>query len=335
MRYLFELSKEHTTLPKAEILACLQAEDISYRIIESNEDILVIEINSKTDKVTKLSNRLSHTNFIDEYIFSSNPNIEEIKANALENTVIKAGSIAIKYKNRSNTIDSKPIVNTLAEVYTKNRKVKLRNPDIEVRAIITDSKLYVGLKKSEINRSQFVERRVQNRPFFSPISLHPKLARALVNLSAVRDVETLLDPFCGTGGILIEAGLIGINVIGSDIEEKMIEGCKKTMDFYNIKNYKLYCADIGEINKYISEVDAIVTDLPYGKSTTTKGEKIRQLYIRSFEHISKLLKKGGKAVIGIQNKDLISLGEIYLSLVEKHSFRVHRSLTRHFAIFKK
>jgi len=335
MKYLFELSKEHRSLPRAEILACLQAEDIDYKIKESNENILIIEINSKTDIVTRLSNRLSFTYYIDEYIFSCSPFIEEIKTNASKNVISEEGSIAIKYKNRSNNVNSQPIVGILADVYTKNRKVTLKNPDIEVRAIITDSKLYVGLKKSEINISQYIERRVQNRPFFSPISLHPKLARALVNLSTVRIGETLLDPFCGTGGIIIEAGLIGIKVVGSDIEEKMIEGCKKTMEFYNIKNCKLYCADIGKVDKYIGEVNAIVTDLPYGKSTTTKGEKIIQLYTRSFENISKLLKTGGKAVVGIQNKDLISFGEKYLSFLEKHSFRVHRSLTRYFAVFQK
>jgi tRNA G10 N-methylase Trm11 len=35
-------------------------------------------------------------------------------------------------------------------------------------------------------------------------------------------------------------------------------------------------------------VDAIVTDFPYGKSTTTKGEEKKQLYTRSFENINKL-----------------------------------------------
>ena len=171
MKYLFELSKEHNALPRAEILACLKAEDISYNVKESNEDILVIEINSKTDIVTKLSNRLSFTYYIDEYIFSCDTKLNNIKKNANRNVITKTGSIAIKYKNRSNKTDSQPIVRALAEVYTKNRKVTLKNPDIEVRAIITDTKLYVGLKKAEINRSQFIERRVQNRPYFSPISL--------------------------------------------------------------------------------------------------------------------------------------------------------------------
>ena len=112
-------------------------------------------------------------------------------------------------------------------------------------------------------------------------------------------------------------------------------GAKKTLDFYNIKNYKIFCSDIGDINKHVGKVDAIVTDLPYGKSTTTKGEKMDQLYERAFRNMSKILKKGGKAVVGLSNEGLISLGQKHFSLIEKHDFKAHRSLTRYFVIFQK
>lgn len=335
MKYLFELSKEHKSLPRAEILTCLQAENIDYNILESNEDVLLIKTNLNEKKIRNLASRLSFTFYINKFIFSSLPKIEKIKMKASKNNIKQKGTIAIKYKNRSNNIDSQPIVKALAEIYTKNRKVTLENPDIEIRGLITDSTVYVGLKTAGINRSQFEERKVQNRPFFSPISLHPKLARALVNLSSIKKDETLLDPFCGTGGMLLEAGLIGARVIGSDIEDKMIEGCKKTLDSYKVKNYKLYCSDIGGVGRHIDKVDAIVTDLPYGKSTTTKGEKTELLYDRAFKNMSKLLKNDGRAVVGLSNKDLISLGQKYFSLVEKHDFRVHRSLIRYFVVYEK
>jgi tRNA (guanine10-N2)-dimethyltransferase len=335
MKYLFELSKEHDTLPTDEILFCLSAENINYQILISNEDILLIESNSDIETINHLTNRLSFTFFIDKFMFLSDNSIEDIEEEASKNLIKKTGSIAIKYKNRSKNINSQPIVKTLAEIYTKNRRVFLENPDIEIRSLITDSKLYVGSKISEIDRSQFENRKVQHRPFFSPISLHPKVARALVNLTSIKRNQILLDPFCGTGGILIEAGLMGIKVIGSDVEEKMIEGCKKTLDFYKIKNNKLFCSDIGEIQNYIDKVDSIATDLPYGKSTTTKGEKMENLYERSFESMSNLIKKDGKAVIGLSNKDLIPLGQKYFCLEKKYDFKIHRSLTRNFVVFKK
>jgi len=335
MKLLFELSREHKTLPKDEVLSCLKAEDIYYNIIDSNENVLIIESNTNNSKIVRLAERLSFTFYIDELIFSCSNSIDEIKKYAEANSIEKKGSIAITYKKRSINADSQQIVRVLAETYTKGRSVDLKNPDLEVRVLITDTNVYVGLKIAEVCRNKFEKRKVQYRPFFSPISLHPKLARALVNLASIKKDETLLDPFCGTGGILIEAGLIGARVIGSDIEEKMIDGCKKTLDFYKIKNYELFCSDVGEINKYVSDVDAVVTDLPYGKSTTTKGEDLKGLYNRAFENISKVLKENGMAVVGLSNKDMIPIGEKYFSLIKKHEVIVHRSLIRYFVVYEK
>jgi tRNA (guanine10-N2)-dimethyltransferase len=334
MKYYFELSKEHLTLPIAEIKSILKGEAINYKIVESLPDILIILTDAKKEKIQSFSNRLSMTYYINQFLFSSSPEISEIKKFVERNPIKKNGSIAIRYKNRSNHIDSQPILRTLAKLYTKNKEVELENPDIEGRCLITNSKVYFGIKLAEINRKQFNHRKAQKRPFFSPISLHPKLARVIVNLSSIKKGETLLDPFCGTGGILLEAGLIGAKIIGSDIEEKMIGGCKKNLDFYNIKNYNLFCADINDIINKIDKVDAVVTDLPYGKSTTTKGEKIYQLYKRSFENISKILNNNKIAVIGIPNKDFITLAKNFFNLKEDHQLRVHKSLTRHFVVFK-
>jgi len=333
MLILFELSQEHKTLPKSDILACLDAESINYVVVDSNLDVLIIK--TEISKLKKLQHRLSFTFSVCELLFSCSPNSEDIKNCSKNKPIKKEGSICIKHKNRSKNLASQPILDALGDVYTKNRKVDLVKPDITLRILITDNSIYVGLLILTMDRSQFEKRKVQFRPFFSPISLHPKIARALVNLSCVKKNETLLDPFCGTGGILLEAGLIGAKVIGSDIENKMIDGCRKTLDFYKIKNYKLFCLDIGSIKKNMPLVDAVVTDMPYGKSTTTKGEDISRLYERAFRTMSEVLKKDGRAVIGLSNKDMIPLGEKYFSLVETHDFRVHRSLTRYFAVYQK
>ncbi|MDH7506568.1 MAG: TRM11 family methyltransferase [Candidatus Thermoplasmatota archaeon] len=335
MNILFELSKEHKTLPRSEVKSCLKSENISYNIVESNEDAFIVDADITNYKIRKLAERLAMTFFIDKVLFISSTKKDILKQKEKISPLKEEGSVAITYKNRSENINSKKIIAQIAEIYTQNKKVDLRNPDNEIRVLITDKKIYVGLKKAQVNRTLFEKRKVQHRPFFSPISLHPKIAKTLVNLSEIRKNETLLDPFCGTGGILIEAGIIGARLIGSDIEKKMIDGCKKTLDFYGIKNYKLFCCDIGEIKKHVDFVDAVVTDLPYGKSTTTKGEEIINLYERAFENISKVLKEKRKAVIGLSNKKRISIGEKYLSLVEKHEFRVHKSLTRYFVVYQK
>jgi len=226
MELLFELSKEHSSLPKDEILSCLAAEEISYHIVESNENVLLIKSKINHDDVQKLAQRLSFTFYIDELLFSCINSLSEIQKYASEHMINREGTIAIRCKNRSENADSQQIVETLGEIYTKDRTVDLTNPDIEMRVVLTDTNVYIGLKIAEIKRTLFEKRKVQHRPFFSPISLHPKLARALVNLSQIKKGKTLLDPFCGTGGMILEAGLFGAHVIGSDIEERWCCCCR-------------------------------------------------------------------------------------------------------------
>ena len=60
--------------------------------------------------------------------------------------------------------------------------------------------------------------------------LPPKLARILVNLSGVPETAALLDPFCGSGTILMEAALLGLTqLIGSDVSARAIADTKKNL----------------------------------------------------------------------------------------------------------
>ena len=117
----------------------------------------------------------------------------------------------------------------------KNPKVNLENPKTEISLFFLKGRVYCGLliKKVEYD---FDARKSHMRPFPHPSSLHPKIARALVNLSEIKEKEILLDPFCGTGGFLIEAGLMNIKSIGYDINKIMIKGCKD-----NLKHFKIKC----------------------------------------------------------------------------------------------
>lgn len=64
--------------------------------------------------------------------------------------------------------------------------------------------------------------------------LPPKLAQILVNLAAC-DSEKLkvLDPFCGSGGILVEAVLLGHEILGSDVDPRMVDFSRKNLAEFN------------------------------------------------------------------------------------------------------
>ncbi|MBS3125240.1 hypothetical protein J4211_03230 [Candidatus Woesearchaeota archaeon] len=106
--------------------------------------------------------------------------------------------------------------------------VDLENPGTQIQFFFTKSHIYCGKLLWE-QYERFEERRAHLRAAHSPVSLHPKLARAMVNLTGVK-TGILLDPFCGTGGILIEAGLMGFPVVGCDIDEKYASACSNCMN---------------------------------------------------------------------------------------------------------
>ena len=54
-------------------------------------------------------------------------------------------------------------------------------------------------------------------PFHSyPARLHPATARILVEYLAVRD-RPVVDPFCGSGTVLVEARALGARALGTDL----------------------------------------------------------------------------------------------------------------------
>lgn len=318
MKILFELSKEHNTLPKSELLSLLSLYG-NFEVIEEFNGVIIVK--TKNINIKEIKKRITLTHRISKFLFSCK--FEEL-FNKFKNIKIKE-SFCVRVKNGEKFLE-RELGNLI------KGKVDLENPKEEIRVIFENGKCYIGKKLFDIEKKQYNKRVVQKRPFFSPISIHPKFAKALVNLARVKK-GTILDPFCGTGGILIEAGLLNLKVIGSDIEQKMINGCKENLEFYNIKNYKLYCCDIGGIKNF-EKVDAIITDPPYGRSATTKKENIEKLYDRTFSIFKDVLKKNKFLSIILPNENSIKIGKKYFELIEVHSLRVHKSLTRNFCVFR-
>lgn len=63
--------------------------------------------------------------------------------------------------------------------------------------------------------------------------LPPKLARMMINLSRTDETQTLLDPFCGSGSLLMEAGLMGLDATGIDLSEKAIRDTHRNLKWLN------------------------------------------------------------------------------------------------------
>lgn len=117
--------------------------------------------------------------------------------------------------------------NQLSSAQVKHNKLT-KNLGVEI-LLIADGEHILVAQTLEVQDIDSYAMRDRERPKRDAKvgMLPPKLAQLIINL-AVGSKEpnsnlTVLDPFCGTGVILIEAGIIGFSVVGSDIDQRMID----------------------------------------------------------------------------------------------------------------
>lgn len=144
--------------------------------------------------------------------------------------------------------------------------------------------------------------------------LPPKLARMMINLTGANPhAATILDPFCGSGTVLMEAALMGFTrIIGSDISEKAISDSQKNHDWLLrqdqlVAPVTLYVSPAQTLDQLVKEpVDAIVTETYLGPGLhggehpdfIKKNLKmLGELYRDCFGTLFSLLKPGGTAVV--------------------------------------
>jgi tRNA G10 N-methylase Trm11 len=104
------------------------------------------------------------------------------------------------------------------------------------------------------------------KPFHTCVSLPSRLARGLVNL-VLPSARSVLDPFCGTGSILLEAQALGLLTHGVDISAKMMHISQHNLAHFGYQGI----VELGNARQCHQKSDAIVTDLPYGRGVKKIG----------------------------------------------------------------
>ncbi len=326
--FFFELSGEHPTMPLAEAFSLISMQK-GAEPLQSGPGYVICAL--KEDQLDDVCERIALTHRIGRHLLTC-----EYKDlwNVAKDMDIPKGTFSIRVKrfeNAMSNVDTRALINRLGAVLKENNKVDLNNPDNEVRVFLSD-RVSIYIVDRTIDRKALEARKVAERPYFSPISLHPRFARALINMSGVKSGDRMLDPFCGTGGVLLEAASMGILPIASDISEAMVEGCRSNLAHYGYELHDSAVCDIGDIPDHFGHLKAVVTDPPYGRSTSTRGEELEHIYRRALEASFDVLADNG--VLGITLPYALDVIKGYQ---ERYRFsqRVHRSLTRHYHVLSK
>lgn len=115
--------------------------------------------------------------------------------------------------------------------------------------------------------------RLNARACIGPTSMPPNLSFIMMNLGLVRRGAVVLDPFVGTGSLLVAAAHFGARCFGADIDWKLLSGRTKKGPQTLFDNFRQYgfsppdilCADLKHAPmRRHAWIDAIVCDPPYG-----------------------------------------------------------------------
>jgi len=355
MKLLFELSGEHPDLPVAE-LECVG------RVLDTRTQVAVAECPDP-----EAARRLALTHVVMEYLGECEPSKEAFAALLTDLAITTTKPFAGRVKKvhgsqmEAPQLDLEQLIGSLIA-----GPVSLRKPVEEYRAIASEDRCYFGRVLLRIDRGGFGSRSPMRRPFFHPGAMMPRMARTLVNISLIQPGERFFDPFCGTGGILLEAreigacpgammprmarALVNISLIqpgerffdpfcgtgGILLEAREIGACILGSDFdpvmvtgcrQNLPESDVMIADATAVPICDHTLDAVVTDLPYGQSVRIRAESMNHLYDGSLAEIRRVLRPGRRAVV-VTHRDITDIAACHFTILQAHEQRVHKSLTR-------
>ena len=191
--------------------------------------------------------------------------------------------------------------------------VDLEEFDCEVRVDIIDRDCLIGVQYTRDSLSK------RHPRVFSPkVSLKTNVAWAMVKLARLNrhGVETLVDPFCGAGTILIEAAQLNptLSVHGSDAWQKAADGAAVNADHAGVgEQVETFCRDAMELSDHYEPgaVDAIITNPPFGLSLH-KDTDFGQFYRRLLREMVEVLAPGGRVVMLVDKRGVFrdALGDI-------------------------
>ena len=270
---------------------------------------------------------LAYAHRAGEHVATADASVDAAVAALEAASVAREGSVAVRARNVRNTtdVDTQQAERDLGGVLVDaGLDVDLDDPDHELRALFSGDDCFLAWLHAESVRD-FGERKPTDRPFFQPGSMDPLLARALCNLARVRPGDVVLDPMCGTGGVLIEAALLGARPVGTDAQQKMVEGARQNLAAY-AGDFDVARADATRLPLRDDATDAVVFDAPYGRQSKIETHELADLVAGALAEARRVTER----CVLVADRDWRDAAhDAGWTVAERFERRVHRSLTRY------
>jgi tRNA (guanine6-N2)-methyltransferase len=179
-----------------------------------------------------------------------------------------------------------------------------RQADLNLRLFMEHETVWVGarLARDALNRRHYKLASV-------PGSLKASVAASLVRISGAGldrapQNSVLLDPFCGAGTILAEAGLMGFAVLGGDAQSNAFRVARENLGHAGV-NAWVRQWDAAQLPLPDNSVERVVTNLPWGRQVTVDSGH-EDLYSGAFHEILRVLTPRGRIVVLTTLPDLLA-----------------------------
>ena len=225
------------------------------------------------------------------------------------------------------------------------RNALLAPPNAEVLTVFSEKKLYIA-RTRVVYDSMLQQYRDESRPFVSSeISTSPKICRTLLNLAGARPGDTILDPFCGTGTLLMEASILGMNCIGVDIDGNQVQGARSNMrwlakDLGEKLNYDIFKGDSRNLSSLVrKQVDAVAFEPvlgpiykkpPLRSDAEESIKELTTLYRQVLTEIGNILRPDGRVAMTIPviNTDDEPVSVLFKDLTRGTGLALYKMLSR-------
>eukprot|EP00455_Lapot_gusevi_P038508 TRINITY_DN4316_c0_g2_i1.p1 TRINITY_DN4316_c0_g2~~TRINITY_DN4316_c0_g2_i1.p1 ORF type:complete len:484 (-),score=76.41 TRINITY_DN4316_c0_g2_i1:28-1275(-) len=195
----------------------------------------------------------------------------------------KSFSIQVESFNKAITPEEKvKLMNQIRFIPWKG-PVKCKNPDVTYGLFLTYVRgpdplkqpylLYFGRYVGGSMREQINRYTLKKRTYIGPTSTDAELAFLMANQGHVKRTSMVLDPFVGTGSLLVSSAHFGALCYGTDIDYSTIKGKGEQKHiFANFQQYglprpEIFRADCSRMPWRVQPpilFDAIICDPPYG-----------------------------------------------------------------------
>lgn len=341
-RLFLVLSGEHASLPTAEVEAILESAGIKFAVLGESYRLLMLHAPKHALKV--ISERSLMYNWcgiaLGECEAEERQINELVRSLPLRDLTKNAKSFAVRsarlggVNREHHRVDLERNVGALVKDEVPELDVHLSNPDVTFVCLLYDNIFLLGISSFAKPSGLIAPRRPRKRPVFHPSTMPPKIARCMVNLARAKPSGTFADPFSGVGGISIEAAVLGCNVVAMDADLRMLRGARRNLKHFGLDALGFLDGDARHAPFH--DLDAIATDPPYGRGSSTRGVKAANLIREFLVGASSCLKRGAKMCIAspddVEIEDYAQ--EAGLRMGERHLARVHRSLTRQFVVLQ-